>query len=242
MFKKDNNTALLTTIVVCTLLISGSVLFLGFQVSKNGTGGNQEGSATGRGESIESYLSGVEADTATNDAVLGNPEAKVTIVEYSDYQCPFCRKYYEEAYQSIKTEYVDTGKVKIIFKDYPLNFHEDAMFAANAAECVREQTSDKDYFGFHDALFEAQGPSFDGTIAITDDMIQELAKDFDLDKKSFNACLEDKKYYSEVAADFVAGNKEGVTGTPTNIINGEVLVGAQPFAAFKEVIERKLAE
>lgn len=241
MFKKDNNVALIATIITCTVLISGSVLFLGYQVSNKG-GANKGSQATGRQESIKNYLSGSKAETTTNDAVLGNPDAKVTIVEYSDYQCPFCRKYFEEAYQQIVKEYVDTGKVKIIFKDYPLDFHEDAVFAANAGECIREQTSDADYFEFHDRLFEAQGPSFDGTIAITDDMIKKIAKNFKLDKKSFTSCVENKKYYQEVAADTLAGTAAGVTGTPTNIINGEVLVGAQPFALFKEVIDRKLAE
>lgn len=240
MFKKENNLGLILTIIICTVLISGSILFLAFQMSKSGT--NQTSDTTGRAENIKSFVSGIEADTKIDDAVLGDKDAPVTIIEYSDYQCPFCRKYFEESYQQIKKDFVDTGKAKIIFRDYPLDFHEDAMFAANAAECAREQTDDETYFAFHDEIFLAQGPAMNGTVAITDKMIEKIAKDFDLNKKQFNQCLDDKKYYSEIAADFLAGDKDGVQGTPTLIINGEVVVGAQPYETFKSVIESKLQQ
>ncbi|MEK6885163.1 MAG: DsbA family protein, partial [Nanoarchaeota archaeon] len=89
-----------------------------------------------------------------DDAVLGDKDAKVTIIEFSDYQCPFCRKFWTETYSQIKSEYIDTGKVKIVFRDFPLTgIHPAAQKSAEAAECVREKGGDSAYWKYHDKMF-----------------------------------------------------------------------------------------
>jgi protein-disulfide isomerase len=208
MFKKEANLGLIATIVACTILISGSIIFLGVQLGKSGSSTGAEVSNTGRNDDLQPLLNTVTADTENkDDAILGDPEAPVTIVEYSDYQCPFCRSYFENAYQQIVTEYVDKGLVKVIFKDYPLNFHQDAIFAANASECARKEGGDKMYYAFHDGIFQAQGPASNGTVSITDEMVEGIAKDLKINSREFRTCVEDKEFHSEIAADFLAATE-----------------------------------
>jgi len=167
-----------------------------------------------------------------DDSVKGDINAPVTIVEFSDYECPFCTRFFENTLPPIQSEYIDTGKVNFVYRDFPLNFHANAQKAAEAAECAGEQ--DK-YFDMHDQLFEkgvAGGvSSFKG-----------FAKEIGLDSAKFDQCLDSGKYASEVKADMAVGSQVGVTGTPGFIINSQLLVGAQPFSAFKQVIDAELAK
>ena len=165
-----------------------------------------------------------------DDSVQGNPDATVTIVEFSDYECPFCARFYNDAYQQIKTEYIDTGKVKMVFRDFPLNFHPQAQKAAEAAECAGEQGK---YYEMHDKLFE-QGVS--GGV----DSFKQYAKDIGLDSTKFDECLDSDQMKKEVQQDMSDGQKAGVQGTPAFFINGEMVSGAQPFSVFQEIIESKL--
>ena len=169
---------------------------------------------------------------ADNDAVEGDASAPVTIIEFSDYECPYCERFYSDALVQLRKEYVDTGKVKIIFRDFPLSFHANAQKAAEAAECAGEQNK---YYGMHDKLFENQA-----NISVAD--IKNYAVQIGLDSSAFNACLDSGAMASEVAADFADGQALGVSGTPTFFINGQKLVGAQPFSAFKQIIDAELAK
>lgn len=163
-------------------------------------------------------------------AVLGEKDAPVTIIEYSDYECPFCARFYTGAYQQIKEEYIATGKVKLIFKDFPLSFHQNAQKASEAAWCAGDQ--DK-YFEMHDKLFES-GVS-GGTTTF-----KKYAKELGLDEKDFNECLDSDKYEDLVQQNFKEGQSVGVSGTPSFTINGKLIVGAQPFEVFKQAIEEEL--
>ncbi|MCB9362396.1 DsbA family protein [Candidatus Woesearchaeota archaeon] len=167
-----------------------------------------------------------------DDAVKGDPEAPVTIVEWSDFECPFCARFYEQSYKTIVDEYVNTGKVKIIFRDFPLSFHPNAQKAAEAAECAGEQ--DK-FYEMHDKLFES---GVSGGVAT----FKKYAADIGLDQKAFDSCLDNGDMAAEVAADMSDGVAAGIKGTPGFIINGELVSGAQPIAVFKQVIDAKLAE
>jgi protein-disulfide isomerase len=264
MFKKESNIGLIATIVGCTVLICGSLIFLGLQLG--GGSGLSENTNTSREDSLAPYMNDATADTKHDDAVLGNKDAKVQIVEYSDYQCPFCRKFFLEAYSQVKSEYIETGLAKLIFKDFPLDFHTDAIYAHNAAECARKVSDDETYYAFHDSLFEAQGPVTNGTVSITDKMIQEIAKKLDVDTKELEACIEDKEFYAEIAGDFTAAiqttanriaeidpttrevvirpateeEKTGVNATPTIFVNDIKIIGAQPFEVFQYAIDSEL--
>ena len=166
------------------------------------------------------------------NAIKGDINAKVTMVEFSDYECPYCARYYKNTYPQIISEYVDTGKVKIVFRDYPLPFHGKAQKAGEAAECAGEQ--DK-YYEMHDKLFDI---GLSGGVA----SYKEFAADLGLNQADFDSCLDSGAQASEIQNDMKAGQAVGVTGTPGFIINGELVSGAQPFSAFKAVIDRKLAE
>lgn len=165
-----------------------------------------------------------------DDAVKGNSDAPVTIIEFSDYECPFCGRHFEQTYSQIVKEYVDTGKVKLVFRDFPLDFHESAQKAAEAAECAGEQGK---YWEMHDKLFENQN-------ALDVDSLKQYAKDIGLNTANFDSCLDSGEMEDEVKEDMVDGQNYGVSGTPAFFINGRLLTGAQPFSAFKEIIDSEL--
>lgn len=165
-----------------------------------------------------------------DDAVLGDDDAPITIIEFSDYECPFCTRFYLNTLPQIKSEYIDTGKVKLIYRDYPLGFHANAQKAAEAAECAGEQGK---YYEMHDKLFDE---GVNGGVS----SFKQYAKEIGLNAGEFNECLDSGEMASEVQKDFQDGQRVGVRGTPTFFINGQYLSGAQPFEVFKQVIEEKL--
>ncbi len=170
--------------------------------------------------------------------VLGDANAPVTIVEFSDYQCPFCRRAFEDAESKVIQNYVDTGKVRIFFKDFPLSFHPDAPTAANAARCAGEQGK---YWDMHDKIFIGQGPAELGTVAINASVYTTYAKELNLDAAKFKTCVDTNKYASDIQADTAQGISAGVSGTPTFFVNNQQIVGAQPYEAFKAAIDAELA-
>jgi protein-disulfide isomerase len=167
-----------------------------------------------------------------NDAVEGDANAPVTIVEFSDFQCPYCGRYATQTYPQIKDKYIKTGKVKYVFRDFPLGFHENAKPAAIAAECVREKGGDDAFWKYHDTLYSNQG-------TLTADNLKKYASDLGYDIAS---CLDSQKYADEVDADMKDGQSYGVRGTPAFFINGTLLSGAQPFSAFETAIEAELSK
>jgi protein-disulfide isomerase len=167
-------------------------------------------------------------------ACKGPKDAKVTIVEYSDFQCPFCAKGYTTVEQQVLKEYGD--KVKFCFKDFPLAFHPWAEPAAIAAECVREQKADA-YWKVYDGFFQNQKD-------INPTNVKDKAFEYaggGIDKAKFDDCVDNKKTQAGVKADQAEGGSVGVTGTPSFVINGRLLVGAQPFEQFKAVIDDEAA-
>lgn len=182
-----------------------------------------------------------------DDPVIGDNNAPVTIVEFSDYECPFCKRHFDETLPQLIKEYVDKGKVKIVYRDFPLSFHDPmATKEAVAANCAREQGTDKKYFEFHDEIFKRTVSNGNG---LNDEKIQTIASDLDLNKAKFTSCLSNKAMEDEVKKDISDGTAAGASGTPTFVIgkttdsgniNGELVVGAQPFAAFQAVIDPML--
>ncbi len=169
---------------------------------------------------------------ADDDAVKGDKNAPITMVEFSDYECPFCEKFYSETYSQIEKNYIKTGKVKFIYRDFPLGFHQNAQKAAEAAECAGEQGK---YYEMHNKLFE-KGVS-GGSAGF-----KQYAKELGLDQNKFNQCLDSGEMASEVKKDLADGSKLGVSGTPAFFINGQEVVGAQPYAVFEQIIEQELKQ
>ena len=170
-------------------------------------------------------------------ASLGSPDAPVTIIEFSDFQCPYCERFYSQTFEQLKTNYIDTGKVRFVFKDFPLSFHEKAMPAALAAECAGEQGK---YWEMHDKLFGEQQRWVKSDKP--NDVFKEFAKELGVDTDKFNECLDSQKYLAEIREDQQEGLAAGVQGTPAFFINGQFLSGAQPYQVFQQVIDQILAE
>jgi protein-disulfide isomerase len=168
--------------------------------------------------------------------VLGKAEAPVTLVEYSDFQCPYCLRHFSETQSRLIAEYVNTGKVKIVFKNFPIpELHPQAFQASVAAECAAEQGK---FWAYHDVLFQRFGAR---TIDYTPAGLGGYAVSLQLDRDKFDACLRDEKISARINADRQEGNRLGVRGTPTFFINGQQLVGAQPYEAFKAALDAALA-
>jgi protein-disulfide isomerase len=166
---------------------------------------------------------------------IGRVDAPVTLVEFADYQCPFCKKFHTEAYAELKKNYIDTGKVRFVSRDLPLEFHPFAMKAAEAARCAGDQNK---YWELRDALYSnAAAPS--------EDVIKKAVEGLSLDAKGFQACLNSGKYKADVQNDASEAARLQISGTPTFVLaksakdklNGVRLVGAQPFSAFQAAID-----
>jgi len=168
-----------------------------------------------------------EIDT-TGQPFIGNEDAAVTIIEFTDFQCPYCEKGYRTM-KEVLENYPDD--VKIVIMNFPLSFHENAQKAAEASECAFAQGKFEEY---HDTLFENND-------ALTVEDLKQYAVDLGLDTEEFNTCLDEDKMADEVEADMDVGSENGVTGTPAFFINGEKIVGARPYADFESVIEEALA-
>jgi protein-disulfide isomerase len=168
-----------------------------------------------------------------DDPQKGSSSAEITIVEFSDFECPFCGKFVSETLPQIEEQYVDTGKVKLVYRDFPLSFHENAQKTAEAAECADDQGK---FWEYHDIIFENQN-----SLGTSD--LEQYAADLGLNTEEFNSCLSSNKHSDEVLKDSQDGQNYGVTGTPTFFIldeNGDVvekIVGAQPFSVFQEIID-----
>ena len=167
-------------------------------------------------------------------AVQGEGNAPVTLVEFTDYQCPFCKRAFEQTYPEIKKQYMDTGKVRYLVHDLPLAIHPNAPAAALAARCAGEQGK---YWLMHDEIFVNQDEWANGKV---DELMKQYAKAVGVNQSQFNSCYDGEKYQAAIEADTKLANELGATGTPTFFINGRTLVGAQPIAAFKAVIEEEL--
>lgn len=232
-----------TFLLLALLIVGGFVFFTGNNNSTTGNVVANNPQPTG----APTQPSQVKA-SADDDPLLGDKNAPVEIIEFSDYQCPFCRKFWTETLPSIKAEYIDTGKVKFVYRDFPLtSIHPAAEPAAEAANCVREKGGDEAYFKMHDKIFQ-EGNVLDGGDPITGPVrgtaqfgateLKKWAQEIGYD---IGSCLDSGKYKSEVQKDLSDATSAGGQGTPYFVINGKPLSGAQPFSAFKQVIDAELA-
>jgi protein-disulfide isomerase len=166
---------------------------------------------------------------------IGRADAPVTLVEFADFQCPFCKKFHTDAYAELKKNYIDTGKVRFVNRDLPLGFHPFALKASEAARCAGEQQK---YWELRDALYSSGAPP-------SDDVIGKAVEALFLDKGAFQSCLASEKYKVDVQKDADEAARLQISGTPTFILaktakdklDGVRIVGAQPFETFRAAIE-----
>jgi protein-disulfide isomerase len=165
-----------------------------------------------------------------DDPVFGPEDAPITIIEFSDYECPYCRKWHVEVWPQLQAAYGD--QIRLVYRDFPLNsIHSNATPAAAAANCASEQDM---FWPFNEKLFEMK-------LGLSKTSYQTYAEELDLDMDAFNECLESDRYLQEVEADYEYAVNLGVRSTPTFFVNGIPVVGAQPFDVFKSLIDKELA-
>ncbi len=177
---------------------------------------------------VKVFMDAPRVEVDTDDApAIGPKDAAIMLIEFSDYQCPFCGRVRDTVWELVEKY---KGKIRYVFMDYPLSFHRDAQAAAEAAHCAGDQ--DK-YFDYNRMLFNNQG-------SLTLDDLKRYAQKLGLDTKKFDACMSDKKYARRVEESLKQGSAVGVSGTPAFFINGIMISGAQPIAAFSEIIDAEL--
>ena len=165
---------------------------------------------------------------------LGRSDAALTLVEFTDYQCPFCRQFHDTTFQQLKKNYIDTGKLRFVSRDLPLEFHNNAFKAAQAAHCAGEQ----------DKFWQMRDILIANSTNLGQDAILTYAQQLALDMNRFRLCLDSGKYLAEIQRDIAEAGSVGISGTPTFVlgrasegaIEGIRIVGAQPYAAFDRII------
>lgn len=179
------------------------------------------------------------ASAATkNRPTLGNPNAKITVVEFTDYQCPFCYRFEKTTFKQLKKNYIDNGKVRWVVLDMPLSFHKDAMLASLAAHCAAEQ----------DKFWELRELLFQNQKKLKPEHIASYAKQVNLETEAFNQCINSNRYDEDIKRDIAQAEKQRISGTPTfvigkttaDIIKGKRIVGAQAYKVFSDEIEAQL--
>lgn len=172
-----------------------------------------------------------------DDTVIGDPNAPVTLVEFSDFQCPYCARFFKTTLPLIEENYIKTGKVKLIYRDFPIGRHAQAELTAQAAECADEQGKFKQ---MHDLLFNEQEAWAGNEEARK--LMKGYANQLQLDTKQFNECLDSNKYAQEVRKDLIDGATAGISGTPGFFVNGKIISGAMPYEeVFKPIFDAELA-
>jgi protein-disulfide isomerase len=223
--KTDKDIFLPGAIVVAALLIAGALVYnTGSRAIMPAV--NQPSS--GRGDIVDA-----------DDVWLGNTSAPVTIVEFGDYQCPYCGKFFTETESQIREQYIKSGKVKMQFRDFPFLGPESDQ-SAQAAQCASDQGK---FWLYHDALYKeeiADGHEGNGNLSLP--KLKSIAQQLGMDAAKFAGCLDSGKYKTEVQNDYDDGVAAGVQGTPAVFINGKLLQGALPYSQFKTAIDEALAK
>ncbi len=160
---------------------------------------------------------------------LGGADAKVTIIEFSDFECPACKFFWSNIEPQLKEEFMDTEKIKFVYKHFPLSQHRYAFKASEASECASDQGK---FWEFHDKIFSSDSLDVQN--------LKKIAKELNLDADKFNNCLDSGVMRSRVEDDFEHGVISKVQATPSFLINGKLMSGAKPFDQFKEIIDKEL--
>ncbi len=236
----------MTSVLVMLLILASfliGVLYTKVSYLEKNVSGNNSSIAQGLDPQAPQQPTGPIEVSVDDDPVMGDPNAPITMIEFVDYECPFCKRFFDETLPQIKSEYIDTGKVKLVMRDLPLDFHQNAHKESQAAECAREQGGDTAYFKYHDEIFKRTISNGTG-LALEE--LPVIANDLGLNGNALQSCLDSEKYKEEVDKDLADAAAYGANGTPSFFIGksdpsgkfqGIILVGAQPFESFKAAIE-----
>ncbi len=232
------------SILVAAIVIGGAVVFAAFYKGAPASAGTAGIAPSPTAAAPQPSVSATQVMQLTShDSILGNANAPVTLIEYGDYQCPFCGQFFSQTQSQIVADYVNTGKVKMVFRNFAF-LGAESTAAAQAAECSEEQNK---LWAYHDALYAGKvaddqrgGSEDDGFFNRA--LFLKLASQVGLNVPQFTSCLDSNKYASQVAQEKSDASAAGVNSTPTVFINGQQVLGAQPYSAFKSVIDAALAK
>ena len=175
-----------------------------------------------------------------DDPIRGDPNAKITIVEFSDFQCPFCAKFHTDTLPLLMQNYINTGKANLVYRDFPIeSIHPNAVPAAHASECADDQGK---FWEMHDMIFENQRNWQNLEVLESVDLFKKYALDIGINGDEFDSCMSTAKHIDEIRKDLEDGQTYGVTGTPGFFVGNEEvgftkIIGAQPFSSFQRVID-----
>lgn len=201
-----------------------------------GSAGQDDGAGGSAGSSQDNASGGEESAAELGPPTLGDEDAPVTMIEYSDFLCPYCGQFAREVEPQLVEQYVKDGTLKIEWRDFPYM----GQKSVNAALAAREAQEQGKFWEYHDALYESQESVNSGTFS--DDNLLRIAEEVGLDAEEVERSLTSSEHQEAVGTDFEEGQQRGVTGTPTFVINGETIVGAQPKEEFEKSIEKAAAQ
>lgn len=246
---QTNPLAIPIAIVVAGVLVAGGLYFglnggasSSFADQTNRPAANNGGTANPQTSPYPTQPTSAMV-SVDDDPILGDKDAPVTVIEFSDYECPFCQRSFENLLPELKEKYIDTGEVRFVYRDFPLPIHEPAATeSAVAANCAFELAGDEAYYKYHDELFPKIG-------ATDKEVYLEIAGNVGLNAGDFESCLDSGDQKSEIEADVQDAQAAGVGGTPTffvgkttsdGTIDAEIVVGAVPFTTLDSVIQKYL--
>ena len=238
---RPNHVLVPFSIIIAGALIAGAIVY-------NGRFATDSAALASTSTTVTPTIGSNGVSTTTVSVSLqdgheeGNKNAKVAIVEFSDYECPYCQSFFQNSLPSIESAYIKTNKVLHIFKDYPLSsIHPYALVGAEAAWCAGEQGK---YWQMHDTIYSTNQSQNDQT------KLESDAASLGLNTSQFNACVQNNKYSNQIQTDVNDGNKIGVQGTPTvligtynarnNTVTGNLVYGAYPYATFQTLLDQYL--
>jgi protein-disulfide isomerase len=228
------------SILVAAIVVGGAIVFAtlykGGSLAPVAPAGGTGGAATSTAAAAAAAMT-----LGPRDAILGNADAKVTLVEYGDYQCPYCVQFFSQVQPEIIQNYVNTGKVRVVFRDFAF-LGPESTAAANAAQCAEDQNK---LWPYHDALYAAKladdtngGTEDDGFY--TNAEFLKLAEQVGLNIPTFTSCIDNSSDANIVAQEKAAAANAGVDSTPSFLINGQLLVGDNPYATFQQALDAAL--
>lgn len=237
-FLPKNSTQTLVVLLIVAAFLLGYLVNEVQHLQKNQlAAGEQTGTPTvGNGQATPAPGAKVNVSVG-NLPIQGNKNAKVTLIEFADFRCPFCEQFFTNTEQQLLKDYVDTGKVKFAFRNFAF-LGPASTVAADAAECANDQGKFWDYYNY---LYKNQPAETDTSMYNTDTLTQ-AAVTLGMNDSQFRSCLDNKTDDAKVSKDMTDGQAVGVSGTPTFFVNGISLVGAQPYSAFQQLIDQELAK
>jgi len=220
MDKTKRDWLLPVSILIAAVMVSGSIIYL---VKSGGVNGQLAGGNIPQDQGVGGVLAADVMKLSDRDVLMGEPNAPVMVVEYADFQCPFCGRLFTDTVSQIRDQYIKTGKVKMVYRDFAF-LGPESTAAAEAAECAKDQGK---FWAYHDALYiaeNADGKEGNGNLNKT--LFMKLAKDVGLDTAKFGSCIDSNKYASVVSKVVSDAQALGVNSTPTTFVNGKMVITA----------------